>query len=52
MLASDLVTLPIAVTLGAIAGILGASIAVSMWLTRNGASTPRLAADRVPEVDG
>jgi tellurite resistance protein TerC len=56
MLASDLVSLPIWLTLGAIAAILGASIAISLWLTRgrNRASPPhpeRAARGRA-EIDG
>lgn len=52
MLASDLVSLPIWVTLGGIAAVLGASIAVSMWLTRGGDDTRLEPVTGVPEADG
>ena len=45
MLASDLVHLPIWLTLAAIAVILAGSIGVSMWLTRGDPRTPRAQAD-------
>jgi tellurite resistance protein TerC len=52
MLASDLVTLPIWLTLGVIAAILGGSIVTSMWLTRGRSAALPAPAKRVPDVDG